>query len=73
MSLNINYSYSFKKNQSMLEDERMKESQRVLKKFRVNFLEACEGTLGHVYSVYVEQTKIKNPDINNLTSPHSSR
>ena len=59
-----NSKYGFRKNQSMLEEERMKQEEKALRKFQGNTLEACQSTLGHAYSVYVEEIKMEHPNLN---------
>jgi len=46
----------------MLEDLRMNEQDRILKMYRVSWLDATFSTVGHVYSVMVEELNIK-PDL----------
>ena len=50
----------------MLEDERMEKHNAAKKKFNVKYLD-CDcvfGTMGHAYSILIEEMSIKNPDIN---------
>ena len=53
------------KNKSMMEDERMNERQKTLKKYktyREKYVDGDYPPIGHVYSVMVEELGIENPD-----------
>ena len=51
------------KNQSMLEDERMDERQKLFKKYRTQWADNMFATVGHIYSIIVEEMNIEDPDL----------
>ncbi len=51
------------KNHSMLEETKLNNKERMLKRFNTKWLEKCYAPVGHVYSVIVEELNIKNPDL----------
>lgn len=51
-----------RKNESMLRDERMDDTQKILKKLKIKYLDGAYPPIGHFYSVMVEELNIENPD-----------
>ncbi len=50
----------------MMEEFRMSEDQKILKMYKVRWLDSTFSTIGHVYSVIVEELDIEGPDLNDF-------